>query len=809
MTTPHHHHPSHAIPFRYDEALLSSCASSALARSLVVVGLEDGEQNNAELSLQQHQVQKQKNLDSNSNNNGANSSNACRSLFELHATHYHRPPLSKEEVEVWSGLSSSIDGTSLVTVAYERKRLKIISPRSEAFLQSVLFVHRHNTDDANTHKVALNRFSDVPSSSHEELPLMSQGNNNNDDGSSNNGEGNDASMSSFELEAKKIIDTLIPSSFYNPLRSSSSSAHQHHPLFVPLDNDDKIVKFGEKIQRSRELHRRNSNNNHQNSQNFLQSVRDSWWWVGGGHANHANYPNRRDNAVNTNDDTPPLSRHHHNKKKTHNNNNNDDALDLGDISKSTGLEESNNDSDDNDIDDWATHLNWATEDNPDGVPVVHAVMDQGLCGSCWAVSALGTLEASIARNMAYISYEEAYSSFKDATLDTTPSSSSSLDADAQKFAVLAAQQIERRSIDTADLSVQELVDCDRRYDQGCAGGNPLLAFYFLHRFGVTSSKNYPYTGEMNSCQYRKVDEPIATVETWGILTPDHENNMEKVLRYIGPVAVGLIGADTAFLSYQSGIFMSSKGGRCDVGQADHAMLITGYGQEVLSDGTIQKYWIARNSWGTGWGEDGYVKMARLGGKKGHRGVCGIARSPSVALGGMFTKDVELDKGDLIGSARGNSNVKEGYSSSSGGDNHSDDSTIARASSQIKSFIHQIRTKLGFLQKGIVMSTNNGIENRVDAVAIPSALTLGMLVLCLLLAQFYRGRRRRRGGCCHNGHNEQGEEESVATNWSTRGVYNGVREDMVGHWSESKGSIISSSHGERMHLLEGSSGSLYT
>ena len=116
----------------------------------------------------------------------------------------------------------------------------------------------------------------------------------------------------------------------------------------------------------------------------------------------------------------------------------------------------------------------------------------------------------------------------------------------------------------------------------------------------------------------------------------------QVLRYIGPVAVGLIGGDPAFLSYQGGVFHSSKGGKCDTGQPDHAMLIVGYGQEYYK-GRLVKYWIARNSWGTGWGENGYVRVARVGGSKGHQSVCGIAHSPSVALGGMFTKDVTLEK----------------------------------------------------------------------------------------------------------------------------------------------------------------------
>lgn len=142
--------------------------------------------------------------------------------------------------------------------------------------------------------------------------------------------------------------------------------------------------------------------------------------------------------------------------------------------------------------------------------------------------------------------------------------------------------------------------------------------------------------------------------------------MELALRYIGPISVGFNGAHPSFLSYSSGIFHTTD---CDQ-TANHALLIVGYGQEErriatqnhgydekymtrntdeyagtsrrdvnMNETSLIKYWIARNSWGTGWGEHGYVRIRRGDGTKGIKGICGIARSPSVALGGVLLKRI--------------------------------------------------------------------------------------------------------------------------------------------------------------------------
>jgi KDEL-tailed cysteine endopeptidase len=284
----------------------------------------------------------------------------------------------------------------------------------------------------------------------------------------------------------------------------------------------------------------------------------------------------------------------------------DQILDVGDDDAGESLVDDN----------FEKYLNWATRDNPDGVSIVHPASDQGACGSCWAFAATGTLEASLSRRFAFETYTNQVIALENST---------------ESEIEQVARDAELEAITLANLSVQELVDCDTSADQGCVGGNPLLAFFFIHRYGLTSAKNYPYVGEQQLCRVRKVAEPIATSKSWGILTSNHEDNMELVLRWIGPVAVGVDGSDPTFLAYKSGIYDSQTCGQ----DANHALLIVGYGEEEQEDGSLQRFWIARNSWGESWGENGYVKVKRGNGQLDLPGVCGIAKNPSVALGGVL------------------------------------------------------------------------------------------------------------------------------------------------------------------------------
>lgn len=103
-----------------------------------------------------------------------------------------------------------------------------------------------------------------------------------------------------------------------------------------------------------------------------------------------------------------------------------------------------------------TSINWAdAENNPVNVGVVSPVGDQGLCGSCWAFSAVYATEAAVR-----IAEERQWSE---------------------------ERQGRRKRRGDISLSVQELVACDRNgttgvnipplsMNNGCAGGNPIRAF---------------------------------------------------------------------------------------------------------------------------------------------------------------------------------------------------------------------------------------------------------------------------------------------------------------------------------------------
>ncbi|PON33084.1 Peptidase C1A [Parasponia andersonii] len=97
-----------------------------------------------------------------------------------------------------------------------------------------------------------------------------------------------------------------------------------------------------------------------------------------------------------------------------------------------------------------------------------------------------------------------------------------------------------------------------------------------------------------------------------------ENNEESLLKALAhqPISVAIEASGRDFQFYRWGIF----NGHCG-SHLDHGVAAIGYGSSKGLD-----YIIVKNSWGSTWGEKGYIRMKRNTGKP--HGLCGINKMAS-------------------------------------------------------------------------------------------------------------------------------------------------------------------------------------
>jgi len=181
--------------------------------------------------------------------------------------------------------------------------------------------------------------------------------------------------------------------------------------------------------------------------------------------------------------------------------------------------------------------------------VVTPIKDQGQCGSCWAFGATAAIE----------SYGKLVGGY---ALQT--------------------------------LAPQQITSCDTT-SYGCQGGWAEHAFnYVVKAGGIQAEATYPYTsgttGQTGSCRANP-SSFVAKIRGYTAVAAG-ESNLATALNS-GPPTVCL--AATYFQTYTGGILSV-----CD-NNVDHCVQAIGY---------TSTYWIVRNSWGTGWGEAGYIRVQR-------------------------------------------------------------------------------------------------------------------------------------------------------------------------------------------------------
>lgn len=144
---------------------------------------------------------------------------------------------------------------------------------------------------------------------------------------------------------------------------------------------------------------------------------------------------------------------------------------------------------------------------------------------------------------------------------------------------------------TVNLAEQQLVDCDTR-SNGCSGGRPDWAMSYLAGKSIYTTSSYPYTARDGTCK----SGTASGVTIGGYKTVTKSDS--GLASALGSSAVTvMVYADSTFQHYSSGI-LSGVSTTCSL---NHAVLATGYGSN---------FWKIKNSWGTSWGEGGFIRFER-------------------------------------------------------------------------------------------------------------------------------------------------------------------------------------------------------
>lgn len=150
------------------------------------------------------------------------------------------------------------------------------------------------------------------------------------------------------------------------------------------------------------------------------------------------------------------------------------------------------------------------------------------------------------------------------------------------------------------LSVQQGVDCSR-LNHGVNGGLPDYSYKYATGTEQCLESDYPYTsgttGKVSTCH--SCPGAVSKLSKYVDVKSGDENAMLQAT-LVNSLAVGICASDKQFQLYSSGVLDFN----CCT-DTNHAVVVEGFSSENSKD-----YWLVRNSWGTSWGDKGYVKMVR-------------------------------------------------------------------------------------------------------------------------------------------------------------------------------------------------------
>jgi len=231
------------------------------------------------------------------------------------------------------------------------------------------------------------------------------------------------------------------------------------------------------------------------------------------------------------------------------------------------------------IEDLPQSVDWSTDRAFKVVSVVDPA-GQGYCANCWAWSSSGALESRIA-----ISTEH----------------------------------------DVEALSVQQVTSCAGKQCKadfnGCGGGTLDMAWKYMSENGVTLATNYPWSdylfnaSDPNDPSYHCNDSKMDAAPRSQIIGHGTGNGTKALMQALqsGPVAVQMAVGD---LTQAPPVLMTYKSGIFDPGYAEctttiaHGMLLVGYGVGSVGPEQGVNYWKLKNSFGSAWGEAGYIRIKR-------------------------------------------------------------------------------------------------------------------------------------------------------------------------------------------------------